>query len=124
MVYSQQGGACWSFTSLWAGSIPQMELLKIFSLGQGSQGRLGPPPTIRFLNKFQMIFVLDNKTQTYYVFKNNKFNTNMCTPKVTKTNSIFFFPPLVTICRVWVINQKIWYDLPKKVLLVTYNIAF
>ena len=90
MVYSQQGGACWSFTSLWAGSIPQMELLKIFSLGQGSQGRLGPPPTIRFLNKFQMIFVLDNKTQTYYVFKNNKFNTNMCTPKVTKTNSIFF----------------------------------
>ena len=68
------GAARWSFTSLWVGPIPQMELLKIFSLGQGPQGRLGPPPTIRFLNKFQMIFVLDNKTQMYYVFKNNKFN--------------------------------------------------
>ena len=100
-----------------------MELLKIFSLGQGSQGRLGPPPTIRFLNKFQMIFVLDNKTQTYYVFKNNKFNTNMCTPKVTKTSSIFF-PLLSNNLQGLVINQKICYDLPKKVLLVTYNIAF
>ena len=50
-----------------------MELLKIFSLGQGPQGKLGPPPTIRFLNKFQMIFVLDNKTQTYYVFVGSRF---------------------------------------------------
>lgn len=94
-----------------------------FLFGSRSSGQIrSTPPQLDFSINFKwfLYWIIKHK---HIMYSRTINSIQICVLQKLQKQIWFFFSPLVTICRDWVIDQKIWYDLPKKVLLVTYNIA-